>query len=269
MRTSIDTAGQTLGELQAGFSRALLQRSDPSPSGLIHADRFRIHRNTVFAGLVSALRARYPVAGRLVGEEFFDGVASLFIESHPPTSPVLIEYSGGFAAFLESFEPAGGLPYLTDVARLEWLRHAAYHSAEGEPLKPDHLSHVPAGCAGALTFELHPSASLFLSPYPAISIWETNTFDAEVRAIGPDLPGEAALIVRPGAEVTVLRLDRGEHAFASALAASATLENAAAQAAACDDFSLAPALAKLITAGAFCRFTLPQTQAGDLMPCST
>ncbi len=262
MPASADSVG--LLELQAGFARALLDRGEPAPHGLIRGHRFGVYRNNVFASLTGVLRTRYPVVERLVGEEFFQAAAGLFIAAHPPSTPVLIEYGGGFPAFLENFEPARGVPYLADAARLEWLRHAAFHAVDCEPLTAQGLASVPPEEAAMLTFELHPSAGLIASPYPIVSIWETNTYDAQVRAIGPGLPGEAALAVRPELEVMVLRLDPAEHAFIAALGRGAILGDAAATAAAHDGFNLAQALAKLIAAGALAGFTAASSQKGDL-----
>ena len=233
------------------------------PPGLIRARRFSVHRNNLHASLIDVLRARYPVIERLVGEDFFKAAARIFATAHPPRTPVLIEYGGGFPAFLESFEPARGLPYLGDVARLEWLRHAAYHAADQAPLTAASLAGVPPESAGGLTFALHPSAGLIASPFPIVSIWETNAFDEQVRPIGPELPGEAALVIRPELEVSVLRLDAAEHAFTAALAAGQTLGQAMGKAAAREGFDLSPFFAKLIAAGAFSGFTAGPIQAGD------
>jgi hypothetical protein len=221
-----------------------------------------VHRNNVFASLIGALRARYPVIERLVGEDFFEAAAGHFIEAHPPRSPVLIDYGEGFNAFLGSFEPASTLPYLADVARLEWLRHRAYHAADRKALGPSDLARVPSDRAFALTFEFHPSAALIVSPYPIVSIWETNAHDASTRPIGPDLAGEGALVVRPDDDVLVVRLDEAERAFAAALAGGTTLGEAAAKGAGFRGFNLAPAFAKLVTAGAFCSFAFSST-SGD------
>jgi hypothetical protein len=261
MRASIDT-DESLLHLQARFSHRLLQRGGQAPAGMLHSRRFRIHRNNVFASLISALRARYPVIERLVGEDFFEAAAGHFIEAHPPRSPVLIDYGDGFSAFLESFEPASALPYLADVARLEWLRHRAYHAADRKALGPPDLAGAQSDRAFALTFEFHPSAALIVSPYPIVSIWETNAHDAATRPIDPDLAGEGALVVRPDNDVLVVRLDEGELAFAAALAGGATLGTAAARGAVFCSFNLAPALAKLVTAGAFCSFAFSST-SGD------
>jgi len=50
---------------------------------------------------------------------------------HPRASAraaALAEYGDGFADFLAGFAPAQSLPYLADVARLEWAINAAYHA---------------------------------------------------------------------------------------------------------------------------------------------
>jgi hypothetical protein len=263
MCSSIDTGRESLAGLQARFSRAMLETRHALPPGLIRARRFSVHRNNLYASLTEALRARYPVILRLVGEEFFKAAASIFAAAHPPRTPVLLEYGDGFPAFLESFEPARGLPYLADVARLEWLRHAAYHAADKAPLTAADLAKVPHENAGSLIFALHPSAGLIASPYPIFSIWETNTRDGQVRPIGPELPGEAVLVVRPELDVNVLRLGLAEHAFAAALAAGQTLAQAIGQAAAHDGFDLSPTLAKLIAAGAFGGVSAGPIQPGD------
>ena len=165
--------------------------------------------------------------------------------------------------FSKASSRRAGWPYLADVARLEWLRHAAFHAADRVPLTASGLAAVPPEQAGAIAFEFHPSAGLIASPYPIVSIWETNAYDEEVRPIGPELPGEAALVIRPELQVTVLRLDPAEYAFAAALAAGETLAEAAAKAAASTASIWAPSLAKLIAAGAFCGFTASPIQTGD------
>ncbi len=263
MPHSTDMTCQSFEGLQAQISRAMLDPRLAPPPCLIRARRLSVHRNNLHASLAEVLRARYPVIQRLVGEDFFNAAAGFFAAAHPPRSPVLIEYGGGFPAFLEIFEPARGLPYLADAARLEWLRHRAYHAADRAPLTASNLAGVPPESAGCLTFALHPSAGLIASPYPIVSIWETNTFDGQVRPIGPGLQGEAALVIRPELEVSVLRLDAAEHAFTAALAAGQTLAEAIGNAAAHDGFDLGPIFAKLIAAGAFSDFAAGPIQAGD------
>lgn len=217
--------------------------------------RFNVYRNNVFIGLIETLQARYPVVARLVGEEFFAATARLYASAHPPKSPALFEYGGGFADFLRTFEPARSLPYLPDIAALEWLRHEAYHAPDAAPMNPQALVQIPPGQIGGIVLRLHPSAGLLLSEYPVYSIWETNSRDEEVRRIGRDHTGEAALIVRPALEVVVMRLAGGAEVFLECVKEAATLADAAQHAEdSSERFSLAETLGALLASGAFSGF---------------
>jgi hypothetical protein len=238
-----------------------LRRND-LPAGVIShvssspAGRFAIHRNTVTVGLTDALAVRYPAVLRLVGEEFFRAAARLYAAEDPPRSPALFEYGGGFPDFLARFEPVRGLPYLADVARLEWLRHCAYHAADAVPMPSTALSGIQPERIGEIVLQLHPSLALLASDDPVLSIWETNIMDAQVRPIGPDLPGEAVLIVRPALEVLVMRIGPGSIEFIEKIASGGTLADAAGCAGTASvEFDLAGVFGALLRVGAFAGFT--------------
>src|SRR5512146_2798388 len=130
----------SLMDAQADFADALLSTASPTPDGIRGARRgraerrFAVYRNTVAASQIEALAARFPVVKRLVGEEFFRAMAHEFVAQHPPRSPLLFQYGESFADFIDDFAPAAPLPYLADMARLEYLRGRAYHAADAEPL---------------------------------------------------------------------------------------------------------------------------------------
>jgi hypothetical protein len=251
----------TLASTQAAFAVGLVHREQDVPREVtsrncsVPLKRFNVHRNNVLVGLIEVLRGRYPVVERLVGEEFFGAMAREFVTYHPPRSPVLLEYGERFPAFLVAFEPAQELPYLPDVARLEWLRHAAYHAADAEPMAGADLAGVPADRIGAAVLKLHPSAGLIASNYPVLSIWETNAMDREVRRIGPEMAAEAVLVLRPRLDVVLMRLGPGGAAFIAAIGAG--LAYAAAQALEREPaFSLPEMLGACLAAGAFVGFAL-------------
>jgi hypothetical protein len=255
-----------LARLQADFVASLTMRREALPHGVVShvspapSGRFGVHRNTVVVGLIDTLQARYPAVLRLVGEEFFRATARLYVAEDAPRSPALFEYGGGFPDFLARFEPARQLPYLADVARLEWLRHLAYHAADAEPMPAAALAEVPPVRVGDIVLSVHPSAAILASDYPVLSIWETNVMDDEVRPIGPDLPGEAVLIARPALEVLVMRLGPGAVGFLDEIAAGGTLAAAAARGEiASPDFDLSQALGALLAMGAFTAYTIGET----------
>ena len=113
--------------------------------GAVHATaRLAIYRNTCSGTLIRALGLSYPAVRRVVGGDFFDATAERFIGRQPPVSAYLDGYGADFADFLAGFAPAAGVPYLADLARLEWAVSRALHAPDAEGLDP-----APAGGAGA------------------------------------------------------------------------------------------------------------------------
>jgi len=208
----------------SAFARALADPHAP-PAG--DARRFAVYRNNVAVGLIRNLEARFPVTRRLVGDDFFRGMAGAFVAREKPRTPVMIHYGAGFPAFVRGFTPAAELPYLPDVAALEDAWAEAYHAAEAEPLPAAALAEVASERLEGLRFAFHPAARLIEFATPAASLWAAHQSEGEPAA--PELwAPEAALVARPQADVQVRRLPEGGFAFAAALRDGATLGEAAA-----------------------------------------
>lgn len=257
MRSDMPDPPRGLRAFQGAFAAALLEAKPTVPalvSRVSEADairRFGIYRNNVNASLSAALAARFPVVERLVGEDFFRAMALVFIEHHPPRSPVMSAYGAELPEFVERFEPAAALPYLGDVACLEWARAVAYNAADDRPADIAKLSSISPERLHDARLTFHASARVVASDYPIVSIWRTNTHDDIVREIGPELPGEAALVSRPALDVLVTQLPRGTALLIARLAEGDTL-GAATQDATADDpeLALSDALALMFGAGA-------------------
>ncbi|MCC2111052.1 MAG: putative DNA-binding domain-containing protein [Hyphomicrobiales bacterium] len=217
---------------QSAFAAALRHADAPMPDAIAahYPDpprrRFNVYRNNVVVSLVEAMIDAYPVVLRLVGEDFFRATARVFVLGHPPASPVLLGYGAGFAEFVESFPPAAKLPYLADVARLEWAWLAAYHAAEAEPVDIAVLAGIPETELSDTAFDLHPSLGLVTSSHPIVSIFAANRRDETVGPIDLSI-GEDALVIRPAAKVVVRHLPDGGHAFIDALREGKALGEAA------------------------------------------
>ncbi|MXP61884.1 DUF2063 domain-containing protein [Roseomonas sp. M0104] len=216
---------------QAGFARALLDPEAAPPTGLRAAPgadlarRFAVYRNNVAHGLIAALALRHPAVQRLVGKDFFAGMARAFVQHHPPRSPVLLEYGDGFPEFVAGFPPAAGLPYLADVARLEAARVGAYHAADVPPLRLEAVA--DAAQDAPLRLALHPAARLLRSPHPVVTLWAMNAGEMPLGPVA-SWEGEEALVTRPDLQVLVHRLPPGGAGFAMALGTGAGLADAAA-----------------------------------------
>jgi len=254
----------------ASFAGALLDPHLPVPAGLRAWNgsdpgaRLAVYRNNVVSSLVDALAETFPVVQQLVGTEFFRAMAVLFVRQAPPRSRVLAHYGQGFPSFVADFEPARGLPYLADVARLEIARVAAYHAADADPVSEESvaLALVSGDRMGELKIVLHPSVSTLDSRHAVVTLWAAHQVDdgAEIASVDVDVDvPESALVLRAGLDVLVLRAPAGAVAFVEALRAGLDLGESASRAlSAAPAFDLTAVLSQLLAHGAVCSLHLPQ-----------
>jgi hypothetical protein len=226
----------------------------PQTAGREHAPdarRFAVYRNNIFVSLIAALEARYPVARRLVGDEFFRAMARAFAGRNKPRSAVLVHYGADFPHFVAQFAPARDLAYLADVARIENAWVESYHSAEAETLSVEALAACGMAKLTDSRLVFHPAARLLRSHHPAASIWAGHQGKSDVEP--PEhWRGEDTLVTRPDADVCARILPAGGYAFAHALQDGATLGEAHAIAD-FDGFDPGSHLIGLIEAGAISR----------------
>ena len=259
-----------LHELQGAFRRAILR--DPDAALLARelgidpgaAARVAIHRDNALISLAEVLKAAYPVVCQVAGEGFFRHAAREYVRAHPPRAPQLWAYGRKFEKFLERYEPARPLPFLPDLARLEWAWNESYFAADAAPLDPAALQALAPERTPRLQLAVHPSARVVASGYPILRIWRDN--DPLARATAPlDEPraGRHVLVVRPDHEVHTHALGEGAFTFILALKAGLALEHAATAATGVEpDFDLQGTLAALLAWSTFTGFSVPQQRRG-------
>lgn len=203
---------RSLRETQTAFADAILMGRS--------AGRLQVYRNNVFLSLRQALADVYPAVRRLVGEEFFNQLARRFVREYPSRSGNLHDFGRELAQFLWVLPDLRELPYLPDVASLEWALHEVFHEAEARPFDFSKL----AGPENT-TVPLHPAARLIASRYPVLAIWEANQAE-EVPSVDLDAEGDWLLVIRRDLKCEVERLSAGEFALLSALAQGMTLGEA-------------------------------------------
>jgi len=229
----------SLLELQTEFARALVARDERSlmtewivaGRGLAPDERIGVYRNNVFSNYRAVLREVYPVVLALVDEPFFKGAADAYVSTYPSRSGNLNDFGGELGDFLAGWPPARQLPYLPDVARLEWAVEHAFHAAEAPLLDLTTLAAVAQEVLPGLHFALHPASRIVRSPYPILRIWQVNQPDFNGdRSANLDAGGDTVLVIRRGATVELERLSPGELELLQALAADLTLAQAHARA---------------------------------------
>ncbi len=213
-------------------------------------ERLAIYRGNVLGNCTNALENAYPIVSKIVGEAFFEELTRAFVHATASTSANLNLYGAKFADFLAKFPAVADLPYLGDVARMEWQAHLAYYAADGARF--DFLSLArksPAECT-ELRPRLAPHCSLLESRWPLARLWTVHQ-DDYVGALEVDLDGEPhyVLVYRDGWRPQVLLLAPGDYAFLRKAIDGEDLGAALEAALAADsDFAPTPALGRWIDA---------------------
>jgi hypothetical protein len=250
------THARELRRLQAEFARAILHGDVPDFAARIAGDAGRalrqlaIYRRAVLANLQGALRAAYPVVARIVGDAFFDEAARCHAEASPSASGDLNCFGGAFPAFLAAYPHAGPMPWLSDVARLEWAWHESLLAADAEGLDPAALARVPVERQPGIRFTLHPAVRLVRSAWPVLSLWEANQPGRDgtpEREEGAD----EVLVWREEGRVRLALLSPPESAFVEAILRGRTVEEACGAA----DWDLPALLRRLSEQRVLCGFS--------------
>jgi hypothetical protein len=249
----------SLRELQRDFAAALLGE-DAMGGAFAVADgpgaaaRVAIYRDNVFGNYRNALAATYPVVRRLTGASFFDAAVDTYVRAQPSRSGDLNVYGDRFGDFLAGYAPAGSLPYLPDVARLEWAIDEAGRAADPAH-SPDEvlaaMAAVPPERLPLIRLSIAPTCRLIASSHPILRIWQVNQPDrAEVEPVALDAGGDALLVRREADGIAIVHLGVGEGAWLAALARGEVLGAAIDDASAADpDFDFAKALHAHLAAG--------------------
>jgi hypothetical protein len=247
-----------LRELQAAFANHIVDADRADLVAAVVGDaipaaaRLDVHRHHVFRSLGTALAATFPTVQALVGADFFGGLARTFIAQSLPTQPVLAEYGAGLPAFLAGYEAARDLPYLADIARLDWALNVAFHAPAGSRLRVADLSNIPAERLPVMSVALAAGAVVISSPYPLDLIWAASQPGAAGGTVDLNSGAAHLLVLRRPDDSAFVSLTAGETAFVASLADGKTLEAAAGAAFQADAiFDLSTSFARLLGLEAF------------------
>lgn len=244
--------------LQEAFRCQILGGDVPELAAAIVGDRIpaaarlRIYRHHVLASLTAALAATFSTVHALVGADFFAGMARAFVIKVPPAQPVLSEYGESFPAFIGAWPGAAGLPYLADMARLDWALNVAYQVPEVPALGPNDLVAVLPEDLPGLPLAPRPGVGVISSPYPIDRIWILNHRPDEAgdEPIALDGGGVRLLVFPRSDDAAFMRLDEcGAALMASLLHGKALGAAFEAATTAAPDADARAALGRLLAAG--------------------
>jgi len=223
-----------LGRLQETFAAALADASLASRATELFRgapeeaiERLAVYRGNAVANTKKALANAYPIVVKIVGQEFFEGLAREYLRRHPSTSGDLNAFGEYFADFVAAFRHTQDLPYLPDVARMEWLAHRAHYAKDAEPFDIRRLKSIPEAAWNRVRPVLAPGCALLHSRWPLARIWEVHQ-DGYAGEFSVDLESgpQRILVHRPRFRVQVAPLSPGAYRFVQGAAGGSSISTA-------------------------------------------
>ncbi len=99
----------------------------------------KAYKNNAGALAERVLVAAYPAVTAILSLESMGALARALWHSHPPRCGDLARWGGELPEFVAASSQLAALPWLADVARLEWALHKAASAADDPPEAPDAL----------------------------------------------------------------------------------------------------------------------------------
>ena len=203
---------------QAGI-RDLFQ--DP-PAGTVEA-RWHVYASGLVERAVEAIGNDFPALAKVLGPGPLRSLADRYTRRFLPRSYDLGQIGDRLAGFLEGDDLTRALPFLPDLARLEWAVAEAFVSSDEPPLRWDDLARLGAEAAADLSLRLRPGVAVLRSEWPFHAIWACR--DMAVSEIDVPLRDRpcSVLVARRGLDVVCRPLDEPSVTVAEAAAAGRRL----------------------------------------------
>jgi hypothetical protein len=167
-----------------------------------------------------SLRAAYPVVAALVGGDSFATMACELWHRHPPVRGDLACWGDALPAFVDHNPQLADVPYLADVARVEW----ALHRAAGAPdagADPASFALLTQADPATFTLRLAPGTAVITSDWPVASLVTAHLHEDPSLAVAAGRvqarAAECARVWRQGLRPRIAACTRAEAALLQAV----------------------------------------------------
>ena len=162
---------------------AFLVRGD---ARLDPAARLDIYANMYFFRLRDALAEDFPKLLAVLGGARFHNLITDYLLACPSTSWTLRDLGRRLPGFLDGHPLAAELPFVADLARLEWARLDVFDEADAEPLTRDAIAALAPDQLVTFGLGLIPALRILALAHDALAVW------AEIEHRAPsDAPSTA------------------------------------------------------------------------------
>ena len=168
--------------------------------------RLDIYAEAYFSRLVDSLAKDFEAVHASLDEDSFRRLAADYLEVYPSKTRNIGEVGRNFPRFLKTSAFASGVPYLSDLAELEWAVIEAFYARNVSGFDPASLASLSPEAWSTVKLVLHPSVHLLRLSWPVDAIWRAR-HEADVPTeLSPD--DTNLLVYRQGFVLEVEKIDR-------------------------------------------------------------
>lgn len=182
-------------------SRSALASTLNPQAGDPGIDRLAVYAGGYLARFQAALDEVYEAAHHVLGHRAFGQLAAAYARTVRSTDYNLSRVGRHLPEFLRTAPVTEQLPFLPDLAWLEWRVAEAFHAAQQPPFDPQRLAGLSPSAWERLQVVFQPSVALVASAWPIRDIWQARTQPA--AAVNVDLVNrpQRVLVFREGLRV--------------------------------------------------------------------
>jgi hypothetical protein len=153
-----------LYEFQREFITELLQTETVSSNlGM------QVYQNAARVIRHNTLDKIFPCCKKIVGADYFDQLVLEFIAQHQANDSQLSQIGQHFIAFIQAHLAGNLVPYLADLAHLEWLWHQVFHGKNNSKKK---FADYSPSYNNQHIWQQTPHAKLWRSDFALFEIWK-------------------------------------------------------------------------------------------------
>jgi hypothetical protein len=221
-----------LVELQRHFARAMTTGDGDAFAAVLRGGfdpgaRLAIHLRHYATSLATAICEKFPATAWIVGAAAMREAARAYVRACPPLQPCIAEYGREFPRFLARHDCAADLPYLGELAELEWAVAQASIAVDAPSLSWAELASRGAERLLDSTLVLQPGARYVRCAWRVDELVQAYLGGtAPDRFVLLDVSTPIEVLGARGA-FRLTRLDSAAFEFRAALAAGRTIGDAA------------------------------------------
>jgi hypothetical protein len=135
--------------------------------------RLAIYYDAYRLRLIEALDSNYPVLHARMGDDEFEQLGLAYLEAHPSKHFSIRYFGHRLSEYLASAETYRDLPYLGEMAALEWAMSEAFDAPDSSVAGLDNMASIPPEAWPEMRMTLHASVRRLDLRWNVPAIWKT------------------------------------------------------------------------------------------------